>query len=397
MNDYESPLRRFGALVMADTALQKRLAEIGDLAEFADAVAQSAFTLGLPLPAERVLAALSPGRAELSRWMTPVAQGSAWPPQPWLPIQVNGGHGGFFVDWAYFGTRPLTEPFFEGSIRCALRWPFVRLSQYRMRLSDLVARTEGTQSLKPSGFVFHMSRCGSTLTSQMLAALPRAIVVSEAAPVDAAVQLEAGEPDLAGERAYRLLAAMVAAYGRPRAGDERHYVVKLDSWHALALPLFARAFPAVPWVFLYRDPVEVLVSQARAPGAQMVPGIVPASRYGIEDFDGVPDAEYHARVLDKICRAAVENAGSGRALFVNYRELPEAVFTRIMPHFGIACDDSARAAMRTAAERDAKAPSFAFAADSAGKQSEASDELRVLAERHVGAVYRELEALSKER
>ena len=41
-----------------------------------------------------------------------------------------------------------------------------------------------------------MSRCGSTLVSQMLAALPQNIVISEAAPIDAVVQLNRAQPDL---------------------------------------------------------------------------------------------------------------------------------------------------------------------------------------------------------
>ena len=79
---------------------------------------------------------------------------------------------------------------------------------------------------------------------------------------------------------------MVAAFGRRRGGRERHYFIKLDSWHTLALPLFRRAFPSVPWVFLYRDPVEVLVSQMRQRGAQTVAEIIPPSFYGIDGSDG---------------------------------------------------------------------------------------------------------------
>ena len=39
--------------------------------------------------------------------------------------------------------------------------------------------------MRPSGFIFHMSRCGSTVISQMLAALAEHVVVSEAGPIDA--------------------------------------------------------------------------------------------------------------------------------------------------------------------------------------------------------------------
>ena len=107
----------------------------------------------------------------------------------------------------------------------------------------------------------------------------------------------------------------------------------------------------------------------------------------------MPDADYRARVLAKICRAVVDGAGIGRGLLVNYRELPDAVAARMMPHFGIGCGEWESAAMQRAASRNAKAPGAAFADDRAAKQEEASEELRAQAERHIGGVYRALEAL----
>jgi hypothetical protein len=234
-----------------------------------------------------------------------------------------------------------------------------------------------------------MSRCGSTLVTQMLAALPATVAISEAAPIDAMVQL-GNSPGLA---------AMLAAFGRRRTGAERHHVVKLDSWHALALPQLVQAafsvqpVRSVPWVFLYREPVEVLVSQMRRRGSQTVPELVPPGLYGIENAEGMGGEEYCARVLARIAAAAVGHYGSGGGLLVNYRELPDAVWTKILPHFGIACSDGERDIMRGAARQDVKSPAYAFAGDSEAKQREASDLIRTLAERHLGDVYRQLEAL----
>jgi hypothetical protein len=98
-------------------------------------------------------------------------------------------------------------------------------------------------------------------------------------------------------------------------------------------------------------------------------------------------------VLATICRAVLDHAGEGCGLLINYRELPEALFTKVLPHFGLAFDDREREAMRLAAQRDAKAPSFAFAGDAEAKQREATAHLRTLAEQHLGGVYRALEAL----
>ena len=47
-------------------------------------------------------------------------------------------------------------------------------------------RKKNIKPVKPSGFVFHESRVGSTLVANMLAAVPTNIVYSESAPPPAA-------------------------------------------------------------------------------------------------------------------------------------------------------------------------------------------------------------------
>jgi hypothetical protein len=183
---------------------------------------------------------------------------------------------------------------------------------------------------------------------------------------------------------------MVAALGRRRRGETR-YVLKLDAWHVLALPLFRRAFPNVPWVFLYRDPLEVLVSQVRQRGMQMVPEFVSPSLFGVEA--GIPDEDYCARVLVSMCRGALDHFGLGGGLLVNYAQLPDAVDRIILPHFDIGVGDGERAAMRQAARRDAKQPQQDFTPDSAEKHREAGDALRALVRRHLADVYQSLEGL----
>jgi hypothetical protein len=386
---------QFRALVMADEALADCLSRAETAERFADLVVRSASARGLSLAANDVHAAVRPDPLGLAGWSDAPADGAIWPPRPWLPIHVFALNDQHYVDWAHFGPEPLTDPFFEDSIRRALSRPFNRMFRYRMTLRDFLERADCEQSLSPSGFIFHLSRCGSTLAAQMFAGLPRNVVISEAAPIDFVVQHGRQCPEMPTHRHRELLIAMVAAFGRRRAGSERDYVIKLDSWHTLALPLFARAFPSVPWVFLYRDPVEVLVSQLRRRGVQTVPEIVPASLYGIDGVDGMASEEYCARVLGKISAAIIDGyrGGGGGGLLVNYRELPEAMWTRILPHFGMSCGEGERDIMQRAARHDAKAPNCEFSNDSAAKQREATETIRRFSNRHLDEVYRQLEAL----
>jgi hypothetical protein len=114
-----------------------------------------------------------------------------------------------------------------------------------------------------------------------------------------------------------------------RETARRRLFLKLDCWHSRDLPLFRRAFPDTPWVFLYREPVEVMVSQTRRRGVQMSPSLVPPATFGLDLPDGVPNDDYCARVLAAVCEAAAQHYPARRtAGWSNYRELPEALFTR---------------------------------------------------------------------
>jgi hypothetical protein len=387
-------LAAFYALALQDTPLQAHLRQAGgDQADFMTALLDAARQRGFMFAAEDVRHAMRERALALEGVAEIAAKETPLPPAGWLPIRASWQAGELFAHWAYFGERRLRDAFFEGEVRRSLYQPFNMLFRYVTAVDKLAAWLDERPHLAPSGFIFHMSRCGSTLVSQMLAAVDSNIVVSEASPIDGVVQTYLSNPDRGDARQQRWLRSMIGALGQKRRGDERRYFIKLDCWHSVALPLFRRAFPAVPWVFLYRDPVEVIVSQLRMPGAHMLPHGVGPSFHSVARAYGPGTAEdYYAQVLAKICEPALAHFGEGGGLPVNYRDLPDAVFSTILPHFGVASSDADRAAMTAAARFDAKAPGFAFASDSAAKQQAASPAARAAAERWLGEAYNRLEA-----
>ena len=189
---------------------------------------------------------------------------------------------------------------------------------------------------------------------------------------------------------------MVGALGQPRRGEQALFL-KLDSWHTLALPLFRRAFPSVPWVFLYRDPVEVLVSQMQVPGIQTVPQLAGAGVLGSAAlYEPHRREDYCARILAMICQPVLEHCRADGARLINYRELPAATWTSILPHFGVACSERERAVMAAATRHDAKAPGVPFAPDGEDKQQAATPAIRSAARERLGDIYARLEALRGE-
>jgi hypothetical protein len=110
----------------------------------------------------------------------------------------------------------------------------------------------------------------------------------------------------------------------------------------------------------------------------------------IASYAGEPREDYYARVLAAICAPVLTHHADG-GLIVDYRDLPQALWTKILPHFGIACSESDRAVMVEAARFDAKSPFFAFTPDSDAKRQAASASVRAAAARHLGGIYRLLE------
>ena len=388
-------LTAFCALALNDPEMQAELRhpDYADERKFHVRLLEIAGQHGFAFTAEDVRRAMRERMLGLEGVAAAPPQETPLPGDGWLPIRASWQADELYTHWAYFGTRRLRESFFEGDVRWCLAHPFNRLIRYETAVDKLSAWLEERPHLQPSGFIFHMSRCGSTLVSQMLAALDSNIVVSEASPIDGVVQAHVWKPDLADERQSRWLQLIVGALGQKRCGDERRYFVKLDCWHSVALPLFRRAFPVVPWIFLYRDPIEVLVSQLRMPGSQMLPHGIGPNFHRVERVYGPGMAEdYYAQVLAKICEPAVRQLGEGGGLLVNYRDLSDAVFSAILPHFGMTPSAADRAAMIGASRFDAKMPGSMFAPDGAAKQQSASPAARAAAERWLGDIYRQLES-----
>ena len=302
----------------------------------------------------------------------------------WTPIRVHWRDEPA-VEWCWTDDLPFSDPFFGQTIERAFRVPYSLLFR---RETPLDALEELEPGLDPSGFVFHVSRCGSTLVSQMLASLPQHLVLSEPVPVDNVLTSVGSDTER-----VQWLRGMVSALGRPRRGDERGYVIKFDAWHACHLGTILRAFPDVPWVFLFREPVEVLASQLRHRGAQMVPGAIDPALFGLDwnSIAQMPQEEYCARVLAAICRSALDHRDA-LALFIDYRELPDAVFERILGAFGLECDAAERARIEDVTRYDAKNPVLPFPGSRAAGDHEVPAAVREAADRWVRPLYEELQA-----
>ena len=185
---------------------------------------------------------------------------------------------------------------------------------------------------------------------------------------------------------------IVHALGRPHHGEDSFFI-KFDAWHVMDLPLITRVFPETPWIFLYRDPIEVLVSQTRERGVQVMPTGVSPARFGLSEAEPwfTRLDEYAARVLGKICETALEYRNVGQGRLVNFMELPEALPHLLQKHFETPMSAGEMARMVGAAQFNAKRPSLNFESDSDAKHAAASAELKELAAQFMQPSYEDLE------
>lgn len=316
----------------------------------------------------------------------------------WTPIRLILERPEPLVDWCDLRGISFREPFFMQTVA---RWanqaadgeaaprPVTRTTLATLEAIDGIG-----ECLKPSGFIFHMSRCGSTVLSRLFGTVPDTVVVSEADPINTFLESNPDEVDEASLVAC--LRLMIRALGRKRFGDERHYVVKFSSWNVRRLELLRAAFPDVPWVFVYRQPVEVISSVLKgSPGWMQLQRFPGQAEYllGIPAVEcaGMPVEEFCARGLAGFCAAALVADGS-RALFIDYRDLPQAAWGPVAHHFDIPLAAEHVARMRDEARYYAKdTERRPFVADDVEKRSVAP-EIRVLAAEWLGGLFAEMQA-----
>jgi len=308
----------------------------------------------------------------------------------WLPGRIfwdDGDVEASVVEWIWCDAPRFTDAFLDDTFNALMRHPANVLFRRRTTLAHLEAWVERSPGIPPTGFIFHVSRCGSTLLAHLLGRLDGALVLSEPGPVDSLIR--------AGERLERtqqvaLLRAMVGALGQARAPGQDRLFVKFDAWNTLQHDLVREAFPETPWVFLYRDPVEVLVSAVGRRGVHTVPGLLTGALFGIEGRP--PPDEYAARVLGAIYAAGLEAQAGTPGLLVDYAQLPGVTWDAVAAHFGITPTAEEIERLTAASDRNPKQGDQPFERDAEAKRAAASEEVRALAERWMRPAYEELEA-----
>lgn len=249
------------------------------------------------------------------------------------PETETGGAGK--VLWADIGTHPYREwqHIFTISTlaqRGAIGDSFV--TDFAILQDDRILAAP----IEPSGFLFHISRCGSTLTGKALARSERHVVINQGAPLQRGFWAtitrdwaQAAQPSPENLKAFRNL---VLALTRRRLPQEERAFIKFISWNTLYMDFAMQAFPNVPALFLYREPVEVIASVLRETSAVLWAKGRPQAGFlsGLEwqATAAMDEVEYLAHCFARYLGFAAQMGG--RVGLLNYTDIKPENFADIL-------------------------------------------------------------------
>jgi len=267
----------------------------------------------------------------------------------WLPIEIGfDAHPaivpGALVRWMEFGSTPLAEPFLSHTVD-KLRTGTPPARELETDLDTLQRWGGRLPSIRPAGFIFHISRCGSTLIANGLKTSEDVLLVSESRPLSGLLRpfsTRGGRYTTARWTQIReaLLKSLFSLFAHYRTGRPEPLFIKFTSVDILSMSVVRSLWPEVPCVVVVRDPVEVMVASLSGGGWMSLKSTpeLACQFFGWADLprspDRMTDEEFSARVLGRYFAAARDSVDE-KCMIVDYEDLNPKRVRAIAAHFGV--------------------------------------------------------------
>jgi hypothetical protein len=311
-----------------------------------------------------------------------------------IPVGFSDREDGLHMHWIIADRTEFRDPVF--GMTCH------RLVEQVLK-GSILTESEGEEFQKlahkhpefsPSGIIYHVSRCGSTLLANMLSSVDQHFVLSE--PTVPLIVLARHLENMSGGDASATdeVRASFAAFYQPQSEDIHHYFFKLFSGNIFQIPVIRNAFPGVREIFLYRDPVEVIVSNVRGPIQNWLwtDAIIGLPRLEAMELSIV---ELAARAIGRKMAAMRRYYDERTTLLMNYSEIGPSTPVTLLSCFGLPMSEGSLERMMAKLAIYAKDPEQKkkYQDDRSLKKSLATDALREVAMRFAYPDYYELEKL----
>lgn len=280
----------------------------------------------------------------------------------WIPFRLFEEGGNNYCRWLYLGDEKITEPFFEETIAKCRKLPEnSRLIRSVSSVEILPEWSKQVESVAPSAFIFHLSRCGSTLISQLLGLQSSNIILSEVPLLDEL--LRSGNKNNCMPATLPLLKAAIELLAAKRDETSTNLFIKVDSWHVHFYKQLRELYPQVPVILLYRRPEEVIRSQQKNRGMQAVPGLIEPEIFGFDQNEIIQLGldEYMAKVIETYLAAFIEILQKDKLVLpVNYNEGILSIVKKIATFTSITISEKELNAMENRSNFHAKYPEQIF-------------------------------------
>ena len=288
----------------------------------------------------------------------------------WIPYKLTHTHNSPLCHWLDTSGVPFLEPFFDETlIKRRSANTEGRGFQQVSSLHMMLEWAQGLDEVIPTAFIFHISRCGSTLVSQLLASSPKNVSLAEVPFFDDILRLPFKYPGFNETEINSLLKAAVKYYSYKITADGNQdeqkpgfLFIKADSWHILFYEQLRRLYPEVPFILMYRSPDEVFRSHRKLAGMQAVPGMIEPQLFGFKPDVVEESADvYIANVLACYLKKYLEIAGNdAQCMLLNYNEGPMQMITKIAAFANINLSPQALLGMEERSHYHSKKPGERF-------------------------------------
>jgi len=301
----------------------------------------------------------------------------------WLPVEYKKQTQEIL--WLPALNRPVQSYFADYATETRANL-LASLIRPKTSLTALLNQEDALIAVEPSGFIFHLSRCGSTLVSRSLVVSESCRVIAESEVFTSVLQ----DQKLNEPQRNRALKLMVSLQGRLR-GKEQHLVVKWNAWDLCFVQQIKQLYPNTPFVFLTRQPLDILASHQKSAGWHMVP--LPQQRrlfdWPVADCEDGALLHYQQRVLQQLILWMLHYCELKQVLMLDYQTLPQAVEERILPFFKLSFSTGELQIMRQNQQQYSKNPQLLFQPDG-WKQKHFDDQQSLELTRKLSPLYQQL-------